>query len=300
MIKYLSNTEIDRNKWAHCIENRENKLIYADADYLDLVFENWGALVKDDYVAVMPLFPAKKLGFNYLTQAFYVQQSGVFSTEKTEFIRTEDFFNALPDNFKFIDIQLNFKNLAPKIKLQRKTKRVNQLLYLNNSYENLQKRFSDSHKKNIRRAIKCGLFYEEFDDSDIFFSFKKHNKSNYQESIDVLKKIDSGLRKKQFIRYFGVKNQEGNWISVAMFIEWKNRLTWLSSGTTESGKESKAMFYLVDNIINKYAGKDIYLDFAGSTIPGVWAFNNGFGAKEEIYYRISINKLPAIIRWLKK
>ena len=65
MIQYLKNKEIDFKKYDACIAAAINSRIYAYSWYLNIVADNWDALVLNDYEAVMPLpiFRLKKAFF---------------------------------------------------------------------------------------------------------------------------------------------------------------------------------------------------------------------------------------------
>jgi hypothetical protein len=77
---FHKNKTIDRKKWDDCIANSHNSLLYAYAWYLDIVAENWDAIVLGDYDAVMPLpYNRKLFGLKQVYQPFFAQQLGVFS-----------------------------------------------------------------------------------------------------------------------------------------------------------------------------------------------------------------------------
>ncbi|NLJ06628.1 MAG: hypothetical protein GX437_03045 [Sphingobacteriales bacterium] len=299
MIEFLPNHAINKSLWDQRISTAQNPRVYALSRYLDAVFPEWWALLSNDYQEIMPVFPKKKFGLNYLHQPMYVQQSGIFFQQKSEFFRSEEFIKAIPEKYKYIDVHLNFKNLPPKgIKLY-KEKKINQLLRLDRGYEELYGKFSESHRKNIRRSKKYKLFMKELTEYDLFFDFKQQFPGEYRESMSVLKKICQNLDY-QNIKVFSVLDENQNTHAVALFIYWNNTLTWLSSGVSHEARENKALFFLVDKLIDQFAGSKMILDFAGSSLPGVWYFNNGFGAADEIYYHITLNRLPLIIKRLKK
>ncbi len=54
MIKYVSHEVIDREKWDKCIDNSTNGLVYAYSWYLDLICDEWNALIENDYESVFP------------------------------------------------------------------------------------------------------------------------------------------------------------------------------------------------------------------------------------------------------
>ena len=78
MIKYLKYEHIDKEKWDECIEQSFNGVIYAYSWFLDVVCEEWEALVEGDYERVFPINFRKKAGvniiFNYTDSLLEVPQ----------------------------------------------------------------------------------------------------------------------------------------------------------------------------------------------------------------------------------
>src|ERR1039458_8014157 len=153
MISYLKHNEIDRKKWDSCIDNSTHNLIYAYSWYLDVVSPKWEALVEDDCKSVMPLTGNKKYGVHYLYPPYFAQQLGVFSKEKLSQTKVEEFLNAIPSHFKFLEINLNKFNTFELSGFHVK-KNINIELSLNSPYEILRKNFSEDTKRNIKKAIK--------------------------------------------------------------------------------------------------------------------------------------------------
>ena len=54
MITYVKRKDLDVVKYDACITNSAQGSVYAFSWYLDIVADNWGVLVLDDYKAVMP------------------------------------------------------------------------------------------------------------------------------------------------------------------------------------------------------------------------------------------------------
>ena len=81
MINYLSDKEIDFNKWDDCID-KSTSLIYPLSWYLNCVSPNWNAFILEKngiYQAVFPICSKKKAGISYIYQPFFTQQLGYFS-----------------------------------------------------------------------------------------------------------------------------------------------------------------------------------------------------------------------------
>jgi hypothetical protein len=57
---------------------------------------------------------------------------------------------------------------------------------------------------------------------------------------------------------------------------------------------------MIDHFIQDHAGKKLLLDFEGSDIKNLAWFYRSFGAKEEKYPGIKLNKLPSIVKLFKQ
>jgi hypothetical protein len=60
------------------------------------------------------------------------------------------------------------------------------------------------------------------------------------------------------------------------------------------------MFLLIDDFIRQNAESNLILDFEGSNIQGIARFYAGFGAEPQTYLSVRINRLPWLLRILKK
>jgi hypothetical protein len=72
------------------------------------------------------------------------------------------------------------------------------------------------------------------------------------------------------------------------------------ASNNEEGRNQAASHQLIDAVIREYAGKEYWLDFEGSDVPGIAFFFEGFGAQPEYYYYLRENRLPWWSRWMKK
>jgi hypothetical protein len=71
-------------------------------------------------------------------------------------------------------------------------------------------------------------------------------------------------------------------------------------GNHPDGRTAGASHFLIDAFIKDHAGTDMLLDFEGSDIRNLAFFYSSFGAKEENYGAIKLNRLPFYMKWLKK
>ena len=107
MIRYIAHNQIDTQRWNECIAQSPDGLVYAWSWYLDTVHPGWEALVEDDYETVMPLASSRKFGINYLFQPFFTQKFGVFGKKEVSEAKIKEFFEAIPEKFKFAEFRIN-------------------------------------------------------------------------------------------------------------------------------------------------------------------------------------------------
>jgi hypothetical protein len=108
-IKYITQQNIDKEKWDACIDLAPNGLIYAYSFYLNKMAKHWDALVLNDYETVMPLTWNKKYGFSYLYQPAFTASLGVFGKNIMPEI-VKKFLDAIPTKYKLVEISLNSGN----------------------------------------------------------------------------------------------------------------------------------------------------------------------------------------------
>ena len=71
-------------------------------------------------------------------------------------------------------------------------------------------------------------------------------------------------------------------------------------GNHPDGKTIGASHALIDAFIKDHADQNLILDFEGSDIRNLAFFYEGFGATNEIYPALKINKLPWYIKLFEK
>lgn len=301
-IHYIRQSVIDDDKWNACIDSADNGLIYGYSWYLDHMAENWDALVLNDYEAVMPLTWNEKFGIHYLYQPFLAAELGVFG-KNLDAKLVEAFMNAVPKKFKYWDISLNHGNTIDT-NLFPLYQRSNYVLSLNSSYENLYKGFSENIYRNIKKAEQAGCYVQKDFDVEEVISLAQQQMRSYAkkyvpnvESFRLLFKYLHIL--KQAVTY-GVFSKENNLLSSCVLFYSHNRAYYILVGNHPDGKDVGASHAVINAFIKDHAGKNILLDFEGSDIPGLALFYKSFGAMEEKYAAIKLNRLPFYLRWMKK
>ena len=85
----------------------------------------------------------------------------------------------------------------------------------------------------------------------------------------------------------------------AIFINEQGRKVFLFSALSAEGRKKRAMFFLLNKVIEENAKSNAILDFEGSDDKNLGDFYHRFGATEKLYLQLKINRLPKLIKWLK-
>ncbi|MEO6819897.1 MAG: hypothetical protein ABI266_08345 [Ginsengibacter sp.] len=302
MIKYIKQEEIDKEKWDKCLENSDNGLVYAYSFYLDAMSKKWDALVAGDYEQIMPLAWNRKYGISYLYQPPFCAQLGIFGNNiSKEIVRS--FLESVPKKFKYWDFYLNKSNLF-LIEEYPIYERSNFVLPLNNSYENLSKNYAQSHLRNIKRAIKQENYVKKdipLEDviglakaqSQQFSNLSDLDYTNFLEAFTHLKNKNSACT-------LGVFSKRNQLMASCAFIFSHSRAYYILVGNHPDGRTSGASHLMIDYFIKEYSGKDLLLDFEGSSISSLAFFYKSFGATQENFAGIKVNRLSAIARLFRQ
>ncbi|HJS53867.1 MAG TPA: hypothetical protein VJ765_04965 [Chitinophagaceae bacterium] len=301
-IQYLSYKEIDKASWDACITNAPNGLIYAYSFYLDCMAKQWDALVLNNYEAVMPLTWNRKYGFCYLYQPAFTASLGVFGNIVNERI-ISDFLKAIPAKFKLIEISLNSGNIFSNAKTFSIV-RSNYILHLNKSYEELYKSYRDNHKRNITKSFQLGCTVsKEVSVDDIIKINEEHLRhidGTKRRDYPNFKKLYELLKSRSQAKTYGILDKENRILASAVFFFSHHRAYYIMVGNHPDGKTTGASHALIDTFIKDHANQNLILDFEGSDIRNLAFFYAGFGATEEIYPALRVNKLPWYIRLFKR
>ncbi|MCF8368390.1 MAG: hypothetical protein K9G76_05050 [Bacteroidales bacterium] len=296
MIKYLRQEEIDNEKWDHCIDNSFNGVVYAKSWYLNVVAENWDALVENDYERIFPLTRRKKYGIDYLFQPPFTQQLGLFSTTQLNEDIVANFIEAIPEQIKFAEINLNTLNKLPEGRYNVK-EWTNHELDLINSHDKISGNYSTNIKRNLKKAYADHLtLSKSIKPDDVIALFR----TNRGKTIDNLRDEDylklsrlaySGIYK-GLVSTYGVYSPNNELCAGVIFLRSYKKIVFLFSGLSAEGRNLNAMAFLIDHFIKDHHGQHLTLDFEGSNDPQLARFYKSFGSEVTTYPHLQINKLP--------
>lgn len=282
MIKYLKRNQIDIQKYDTCIELAINSRIYAYSWYLDIVADNWDALVLNDYEAVMPLPWKEKYFIKYIYPPAWTQQLGVFSKLELDAQLVKCFIDIIPRKFKKITIQFNSGN---DLSLFKTEKRVNYVIELNKEYKDIYIHYRKDRKKDLKKSNEIQLSVIKEFDFDILLQVYRlafPNLNFDQKDFISLSKLlnfcnSSGFGFQRTI-YLETKA-----IGSAFFLQLNNRIYYLFGASIEGGKKYGVTTFNIDLTIKEFSNKNFVFDFEGSMMPGVKEFYKSFGGNEEVF-----------------
>ena len=279
----MSRGELNEDKYNTCIESSLQSLIYAYSWYLDVVCDQWSALVLNDYQAVMPLPHRKKYLIQYVHPPLWVLQLGIFS--KNEFSQS-DFISILEKKFRFIELRLNSENRLEKESSLFVEKQF-QELDLTQGHETIENAYQSDRKKDLKRAARHQLKIEWGSGAKELIQLFQNNVG--KRTPEIKEKDYSNLE--NLIKTCVDQNvgevcsvyQEGQLVAAAFFLKHQETITILCSSTDFSNRKNGANTFLIDQAIQRYSGDYKTFNFGGSSMKSIAKYFFSFGAEERIY-----------------
>ena len=298
-IQFFTRKEVNIEKWNECIKNSANGLVYSYSFYLDAICDNWDAFVINDYEAVMPLPWRRKAGIKYLYAPPFIQQLGVTGVHKN--FDDEDLHKQIKKRFRYGDIFFNYSHSLTAISVISKT---NFILNLNQPFNELELRFSNVLKKNLKAAKKKELFISSHSHELIINTFQ----NKYQDRVPHVQDVDyknfsklcDELLSRDMLATRTIQNKAGEILAAVILVIDNKRIYNLINYITAGGRKAMANHVLMCEILNEFSGRNLLFDFEGSDLPGVKEFYEYFGPVNQPYFYYHFNYLPFPLNLVKK
>lgn len=297
----LPSAEINQHHWDECVQRSANGLIYAQTAYLNAMSPHWHGVVINNYGAVMAIPWKMKFGFRYAYLPAFIQQLGLMGEYEDADVKAV--IRTLPDFISYGDIHFNFFNTA--VLAYGAGARTNLVIDLHHSIVQLRAAYRNDLKENIRKAQVAGCCYLQ--DTQVTMAIAQYEAS-YSARIPQTKTTDyqrfQSLCKTWqetgncFTR--SVTNEQGKLLAIALFLKDDKRIYNLANTTLAEGRRIGANHFLLDRVIEEFAGRPFLFDFEGSELPGVKAFYQQFGASDQPYFHYHHNSLPWWLRSIKR
>jgi len=301
MIRYLHRRQIDDQKWNRTISASRFETIYPYTWYMDACADQWAGYVMNDYECVMPVAFRLKIGLRYIYQPVYCQQLGVFSDRRVDTEITRMFLHEMKGKFRMGDYALNEGNIIGEEQGYEVADSMNYTLPMEEEYAVLLKNYSENCRRNLKKAYREEIEFTDRVTLEEVIHLKKmsENIQRPEQHYRYVHSLFSKMAGADKMRIFGAR-MENHLLAAAVFGFSEKRVLYLLSASSERGKEKRAMFMVIDGFIQMHAGNGYVLDFEGSNIASVARFFRGFGAKPQVYQRISFdNRANRIIKKLK-
>jgi len=288
MIRFLSHNEIEKKRWNETIKTSLHSTLFAHYEYLTLVSSEWGALIKGDYEAVMPLPVRIKFSIKYIFTPFQFPRLGIFSKTQLTDADVLAFVQAIPRCYKQIDLKLNQYNPSQLIESES-ISLISHQLRLDKDYATLFQQFSTNTKRNIKSAEKHHLMLvDTISIEEIIHLFQENRGKSKNISIkkgdyELFRNMAHYAYNEGNLELWGVKDADNNLLAGACFLnDYDTRWFWFS-GRNNAMAHKKAMFFLMNKYIQKNANQPFILDFDGSMNQNIARFYKGFGGTAYLY-----------------
>ncbi|MCU7613614.1 hypothetical protein N0B16_04110 [Chryseobacterium sp. GMJ5] len=287
MIRRLKYRDIDFEKYTNCVEQSEQKNVYARKEILDHLSEHWELLVYEDYQAVMPVPVKKKLRISFVFMPLFCQQLGIFSGKDN--VQINDLFlKYLKRNFIIFNYAFNHINTFSDDIQTRKNYVIPVC-----AYQDLRKHYFKGRKSTVKCAQQ--LDYKELILNEELITFIENNFKGLSKEADYkkFKEYIYFLDKEKKIRFCGAFLDQ-KLINLAVLIADNDQLYLLGLINKKKYKEQNGPSFLIDMILKNNIHESSF-NFMGSNIRGIEVFFKSFGAVLQPYQFVENNILKKFL-----
>lgn len=301
-ILYLDNSKINFVRWDNCINNSINGSVFVYSWYLNIICENWSALISSDYEYVMPILHLSKYKKDIIFTSKLGNRHGVFSNQLITEDIVKKFVTKLPKSFSIINILLNkFNKLTEKGAARNSTYELD----LIQTYHQITKKYSNPFQKHIHIAVSKridivkGLMPNEL----IAFAHQKNviSKPKLRKSeFDKLRLIIAQGLRYNLVEIHGAYSEKNTLVAAVVFLKSKQKTHVLYSSTNNIEEYTYPLHYLIDKFIETHAEKNLTLNLENIITKNDLDFFTGVGAHEYTYKQYLVNNLPWYYKLLIK
>ena len=296
-IKHIKHHEIDLKKWDSVVLASQYPFVFAQSFYLNATCPNWEALIIGDYQSIFPLTVKTKWGFTYLPQPPFTSQLGVYGEINLQIEKA--FYNYIAQHFKLIDLELNVSHQLKQSTIKPK---VTYCINYKNNYQ-----FNQNTKRNISKARQAGFQVLQVENNAILHltqqyinPFLTSEVGLSPHTVSVLDRLILSAISHQHIVCFKVESVQGELKALVCFICNGKHAFYLKGNNFDKAENTGSMHLLLEHAIHYFSDKSILFDFGGGSKAGIANFYSGFGAELMTYGFLQINRLPWILKLIKK
>ncbi|TXK52803.1 hypothetical protein FVR03_00050 [Pontibacter qinzhouensis] len=313
MAQLLRHHQLNKQAWDACIEASAEKQVYALSWYLDVVSPGWWAVVEEEqgeYLAVLPLPVAQKLGVHYLRQPLFCQQLGVFARphfkrqQIGEMLAIARSHFSLSTTYSFNTANTDLLQALPE--QPAFTTCFTHYLPLHEPYETLRSHYTRDRKLNLKRAQQANLHLVELDDPDPMIRFFRENVQHKiyggvaEVAYTLLRKLYQELLQRKLVKLWYTTTPDGTLNAAAMFVFYGDRIIYLFNAANEAGRVKNGRTLLLDEVIKQNASSDWVLDFESPSLDSISHFYASFGSTPVAFLMWQYNNLPLPLKLLRQ
>lgn len=282
-IRKIKRKNLDLEKYSKTLNESFNHRIYAETWYLDILTDGkWECLVFGDYEVIMPIPFQFKFGIKFVLQPIYCQQLGVFYKEEISEELFKEFEKKL-HQYRVRSYHFNEEN-TENFNMKGE-QRVNHVLDLSQSYEEISKKYNRNRRRKLREfPLDYNLNLSEEIDDFVKLYIEEYPHLAKEDWIDRLKKIMRAAFEKNIGYQFRIEDENSDLAASLFYIKTNKRLFQLGASRNKSNSDAGFFTIIINHAIEYFSGiKNFKFDFEGSMIPGVALFNESFGAEKRYY-----------------
>ncbi len=299
-LRWVKQRELDITRYDSCVEHAENNLVYATSWFLNIMAGEWDVLVYGDYRYVMPVPNRRKWGIAYVYQPVFAQQLGIFPAPPPAL--RQEFYRALAARFRYVQYQTGDHGEAESAEGFSVRELHTRILSLKNGYTTIAKGYDDYITQNLKKAAQHPVTIATATDPAVFFNLQKVSKEIPVpgESWNRFRKLMEATLPLGTGKLYTARTPQGEILTAAFFLVWQNHAYYMAVCNSSNGRNLRGGFALLDRFISHHAGSNLLFDFEGSSVEGVDRFFAAFGSVKKPYYVLTMNRLPGILRMIKK
>lgn len=295
-IRYLKHNEIDIQKWDRCIKKSVNGTIYGYSWFLDIVSENWDALVDDKYETVMPITYKEIAGIKILVQPPYATNLGVYSVNVLEESVVNAYAAKIPGNIRYIRINLNkFNKIASQF-----IKVIHGNVYeldLIRSYAKITSCYTEKMKGALKEGSENRIsVVAGMNSVDLISLYLREKgllwKLFFRQRIKKIRMLIAASVKFRVGQIYGAYTRENNLCAAGLFVWSHQKIILLVFGIDKVGKKEYALEVLIDEFIKLNAGQNLTLRFEYTSQSKYADLYSGFGGKKYQFIKIRKYNFP--------
>lgn len=296
--------QIEATQWDAFLEQTPQRVIYAQAWYLDALGSPWSALIETDalgmWQAVLPFHVQKKWGFSKVDQDPLANELGVLTLDERAIPRM---LAELRKRYRFISrYSANVHNataLAGAFPSQDTYH-----LPLSQPYKELKQGFNSNRKRGLKKAHGFSQVVNQSEDITPLLTLwqqevahKVYNVQPYQ--FEQVRRLFQAAAQRGLAKILYVTDAEAT-LSGALFLRSYQRWIYFMGASSAQGKQQESQTLLFDAFLQEHAGSDQVLDFEGGDLASLGQFYRGFGAEPQPIPYIRSMRYPFPLNLLKK